>query len=229
LGLFASVIAVAATTPTVAGPPVADIDAIASLEPDEQNGLYVYQLCADCHTPQGWGRTDGSVPVLAGQHRRVLIKQIADIRDGHRDNAAMFSFAQDAETGGDQAIADVTHYIAELPVPPKPGVGPGQGLERAGRIFRAECESCHGEDGVGNDERLVPRLKGQHYGYLKRQMEWIASGERENADPQMVEVVSNLEKVELEQIADYLSRRAQEPELVAPTDWQNPDFNYGIQ
>ena len=39
---------------------------------------------------------DGTFPQLAGQHTTVLIKQMADIRAGERDNPTMYPFAADA-------------------------------------------------------------------------------------------------------------------------------------
>ena len=56
-------------------------DEALDLEPDMENGLDVYEVCSGCHLPEGWGKADGTFPQLAGQHRSVLIKQLADIRE----------------------------------------------------------------------------------------------------------------------------------------------------
>ncbi|KAA3631152.1 MAG: cytochrome C [Proteobacteria bacterium] len=206
-----------------------DVDAIAALKPDFENGLYVFQLCADCHTPQGWGLVDGSVPMLSGQHRRVLIKQLADIRQGQRHNDAMFSFAQDDAVGGEQSIADVSDYISKLLMHPSPGVGPGFDLERAEVLYAENCASCHGPNGEGDDRLLYPRVQGQHFGYLVRQMNHMVNGKRRNSDPRMVEALRRVTPVERELLADFMARTPPDPALVAPPDWENPDFNFGIQ
>jgi cytochrome c553 len=52
-----------------------------------------YETCGACHLPSGAGRPDGTFPQLAGQHTTVLIKQMADIRAGLRDNPTMYPFA----------------------------------------------------------------------------------------------------------------------------------------
>jgi len=39
-----------------------------TLTPDLENGLEVYEVCAACHLPEGWGKPDGTFPMLAGQH-----------------------------------------------------------------------------------------------------------------------------------------------------------------
>jgi len=61
-------------------------DAALTLKPDLENGLEVYEVCSACHLPEGWGTKEGTFPQLAGQHRKVLVKQLADIRALNRDN-----------------------------------------------------------------------------------------------------------------------------------------------
>ncbi|RTZ78134.1 MAG: cytochrome C, partial [Gammaproteobacteria bacterium] len=56
------------------------------LKPDHENGIEVYEVCAACHLTEGWGTKDGTFPQIAGQHQTVLVKQLADIREGNRDN-----------------------------------------------------------------------------------------------------------------------------------------------
>ena len=60
------------------------------LEGDPENGLDVYEVCSACHLPEGWGSKDGTFPQIAGQHKNVIIKQMADIREGNRDNPTMY-------------------------------------------------------------------------------------------------------------------------------------------
>ena len=98
-------------------------DEAVNLEPDLENGRDVYEVCAACHLPEGWGTEDGTFPQLAGQSRAVLIKQMADIREGNRDNPTMYPFALPRAIGDAQALADVTGYIETLPMNPEPGVG----------------------------------------------------------------------------------------------------------
>ncbi|MCU7859066.1 MAG: cytochrome C, partial [Candidatus Thiodiazotropha sp. (ex Lucinoma kastoroae)] len=65
------------------------------LIPDRERGIAVYEVCSACHLLEGWGLDDGTFPQLAGQHRNVLIKQLADIRAQNRDNPTMYPFALD--------------------------------------------------------------------------------------------------------------------------------------
>jgi cytochrome c553 len=176
------------------------------LTPSMDNGKKTYALCATCHHANGWGKADGSYPVIAGQHRRVLIKQLADIRAKLRDNPVMFPFSDPATIGGTQAIADVAAYIANLPSDPAPGQGGGAQLELGRKVYTEKCSQCHGEQAQGNDEAFIPRLNGQHYMYLLRQIQAILTGYRKNANPAMAELVKTLSEGEMQAVADYVSR-----------------------
>lgn len=93
------------------------------LEGDPDDGEDIYEVCAACHFPSGFGDEAGTFPQLAGQHATVLIKQIADIRAKNRDNPTMYPFAIQIE--GARDLADVSAYIQTLNMNPKPYRGPG--------------------------------------------------------------------------------------------------------
>ncbi len=177
-----------------------------TLTPDIEHGRKIYPLCASCHMQNGWGKKDGSFPVIAGQHRNVLIKQLEDIRSRKRDNPTMYPFTEPGSIGGLQGIADVTAYIASMPSDPHPGRGSGRKLVLGKSIYQQHCMQCHGKNGLGNNANFFPRLKGQHYAYLLRQLKWIRNGYRKNANPVMVNRVKTLSNAELSAVADYLSR-----------------------
>ncbi len=194
------------------------------LKPDMTHGRDVYEVCSACHLPEGWGRADGTFPELAGQHRTVLIKQLTDIREGHRDNPTMYPFALPSEIGGEQSVADVTEYISKLPMNPENGVGPGTNLALGEKLFKDNCVRCHGENGEGNAEKYYPRIQGQHYAYLLRQYQWIKEGRRRNANPDMIEQIKNFSDQDTVAVLDYVSRLKPPKELVGVKGWQNPDF-----
>ncbi len=195
-----------------------------SLEPNVENGKQVFKLCMACHQATGWGLEDGSFPQLSGQHRSVIIKQIADIRAGNRDNPQMYPIAKESVMGGPQAISDVAAYIDTLPMDPHPGTGRGINEERAEKLFYRKCAECHGADGGGDAEKFFPRIHGQHYEYLLRQIKWIRNGKRRNANPVMVKRVKKMKMEDLELLADYISRIKPPSDLLAEPGWKNPDF-----
>ncbi len=177
-----------------------------TLSPDLEAGQKTYELCASCHDKTGWGKKDGSFPVIAGQHRSVIIKQLADIRARNRENPTMYPFTGNDVLGGPQGIENVAAYIAQLPVNPDHGKGKGLQLEKGKKLFEEKCAACHGKQGQGNAENFFPRLQGQHYAYLLRQLQWIRDGLRKNANPAMLAQIKEMDNTRLSIIADYISR-----------------------
>lgn len=177
-----------------------------SLEPDVENGERIFAICAACHANGAQGTEDGRYPQLAGQHRSVIIKQIADIRFGNRDNPEMAPFAQREIFGHPQELADVAEYISQLPTNPSPGVGDGTNLERGAELYEEKCATCHEDDGMGHDDLLFPRLQGQHYAYLLRQLQWIREGRRRNVYRGMVNRLRDIPVEDYAALADYISR-----------------------
>ena len=195
-----------------------------TLKPNYDNGKDVYEVCSACHMPEGWGLPDGTFPQVAGQHRSVIIKQLADIRDGHRDNPTMYPFALPSEIGGTQSIADVSEYISKMKMSPANGVGPGSDLELGKKLYADNCVKCHGESGAGDAEKYYPRIQGQHYEYLLRQYRWIKEGKRRNSNPEMVEQIKNFTDKDTIAVLDYVSRLKPSPDMIAPVGYKNPDF-----
>ncbi|MEW8508437.1 MAG: c-type cytochrome [Candidatus Thiodiazotropha sp.] len=211
------------------------------LTPDRERGIAVYEVCSACHLLEGWGLDDGTFPQVAGQHRNVLIKQLADIRAQNRDNPTMYPFALDeqimaasgyhkGEIKPAQLVADVTDYIAKLPMNPDNGKGPWNQLfpefAQGKKLYDENCVKCHGENGEGDNEKFYPKIHGQHYAYMLRQFEWIRDGKRRNANPEMVEQIKNFSDKDMEMVINYTSRLQVPKELLAPSkDWQNPDYD----
>jgi len=200
-------------------------DEALKLKPDLENGLEIYEVCAACHLPEGWGKPDGTFPMLAGQHKNVIIKQLSDIRALNRDNPTMYPFALPKSIGGPQSIADVAAYIAKLPMNPEPGYGDGKDLALGEKLYKENCVRCHGANGEGNEEKYFPRIQGQHYKYLVRQFEWIRDGKRRNANPDMVKQIQGFSDKDMRAVMDFVSRQKPPKEMVAKPGWENPDFN----
>jgi cytochrome c553 len=194
------------------------------LKPDLKNGRDVYEVCAACHQPEGWGLPDGTFPQIAGQHYNVIVKQLADIRARNRNNPTMYPFALPSEIGGPQALADVTGYIAKLKMSPENGVGKGSDLEHGKKLYKENCVRCHGENGEGSNEKFFPRIQGQHYEYILRQYREIKAGKRLNSNPEMVQQVQKFSERDTLAVIDFVSRIRPSKEMTAPKGWTNPDF-----
>ena len=201
-----------------------------SLTPDLENGMEVYEVCSACHYPEGWGTKDGTFPQLAGQHKEVLIKQLADIRERNRDNPTMYPFALPESIGDAQALADVVAYIAKLPMNPDNGKGEwAKGtpeFTQGKKLYDDNCVKCHGDNGEGKKEKYYPKIAGQHYKYMLRQFEWIRDGKRRNANPDMVKQIQEFTNKDMQMVINYVSRAYIPKEDLAPSkDWKNPDFD----
>jgi len=172
---------------------------------DALRGEIAFEVCQGCHGLDALGETDGSYPRLAGQHASVLIKQLADVRAGVRDNRKMYPFA-DEHVVNTQEIADIAVYLQGLPVPAEHGQGPGADLERGRTLYERDCVDCHGPTGEGDPTSFYPRVTGQHYLYLVRQMRDIRDGKRRNANPEMLDVSKPYTDDDIQVVVDYMSR-----------------------
>ena len=201
-----------------------ELEQALALSANLENGLEVYRGCAACHMPEGWGLSGGTVPQVAGQHRNVVIKQLADIRAGNRDNVSMAPYSSVEAIGGAQAVADVAGYIDTLEISIDNGKGAGDDLTLGEQLYQENCAECHGEAGEGDDERYMPRIQAQHYNYLVRQFEWIRDGKRRNANAEMKALINDYDERKMRAVLDYVSRLEPAEEFRAPVGWRNPDF-----
>ncbi len=193
------------------------------LTPNLDNGRKVFTTCALCHSPNGWGTTDGTTPEIAGQLSSVIIKQLTDIRLGNRDNPTMIPFTTPAIMSK-QDIVDVAAYLEKLKMAPTNLTGPGNNLEHGKKLYAKECAECHGKNGEGNAEEFYPKIHGQNFNYLLRQMYWIKEGKRRNANRDMVNQIKRFTEEDIIAVIDYSSRLRPDPSTVADKNWINPDF-----
>ena len=175
------------------------------LKGNAKAGKDAYEVCGACHLPSGAGRPDGTFPQLAGQHATVIIKQIADIREGLRDNPTMYPFAVTLSDA--QELADVSAYIQTLCIPREHGMGSKDAaiLRQGEELYKKECTTCHGVNGEGDAKKYYPVLAGQHYKYMLRQVTEIRDGKRRNANPDMVKIVKKYSDRDLDAVVTYMS------------------------
>ncbi|MGB1109354.1 MAG: c-type cytochrome [Gammaproteobacteria bacterium] len=226
---FARSLLLALTLSTGCANAVDDVTISLHFKPDLKNGLHLYEICATCHLPEGWGNKDGTYPQLAGQHKNVLIKQLLDIRTGERDNALMYPFVQQRTLGGYQEMADVVAYISTLPMHPQHEHGPWAPASpeyvEGEKVYGQYCTGCHGEKGEGNNALVIPKLHGQNHAYTRRQILAAKSGYRE-VSVGMKAVIDQLSEEQLEHVVNFVSYLPVPEKDKAPSlNWRNTDFN----
>jgi cytochrome c553 len=181
------------------------VDAVRST-PNLDRGAELFENCATCHGAGGGGTLDGSIPRIAGQHYRVIIKQLVDYRHDKRWDPRMERYADKHLIPNAQAIADVAAYVASLDRRAPRGMGFGSNVELGKQVYAAKCRSCHGVAGEGDGKDLVPRVAGQHYEYTLRQLYDAVDGRRPNFSRAHVRLLGKLDRDELVGVADALSR-----------------------
>ena len=183
-----------------------EVDGILRLKPNLARGEQIFTYCAACHEDNAQGLPAGWVPVIAGQHPRYLVKQLLDYRHSNRWDPHMEPVAQGHVLRGPQDIADVVAFVAATetqgrdtaPMPPPVATG-------AQHLYRLNCSHCHGQSGEGKDARGVPRLAGQDFAYLLRQMHDVVDGRRANMRATHYRALYDLDVQALMQLASYLS------------------------
>jgi cytochrome c553 len=173
-------------------------------KPDLQHGASLFQACVTCHNSDGSGEFNGDVPAIAGQYRRVLLRQLVDFHYGKRWDVRMEAVASSHYLSGAQDLADVAAYVSALPRFTDPGRGDGQLLAHGMQVYQSECASCHGLSGQGDARKAVPWLAGQHYEYLLREMYYTFDHRRPNLTNHRV-FLDRFTRPDYQGVADYLS------------------------
>jgi cytochrome c553 len=193
-----------------------ELDAVKRSAPNLDRGAEIFQTCAMCHGHDGGGTPDGQVPSIAGQHASVLRKQLVDFRYDRRRDLRMQSVTDRHDLPTPQAIADVTAYVSNLERPAQIGIGNGRLVQQGARIYAGQCRSCHGSEGEGSGAKTVPRLAGQNYEYLRRQVYEAVEGRRPNFSQGHIRLLARLDDEDVQAVSDYLSRLGGEQARTEP-------------
>ena len=130
----------------------------------------------------------------------------------------------------DTDIADISAYLNTIKLPTKlppvdetaPDFGAYQRLldtrklvqipraegnvENGEKLYKSECRSCHGTDGVGKEKDNVPMLAGQFTNYLWRQVDkFLDKTLIHDEDEPDTELLAEFSKEEIRDIFAFLS------------------------
>jgi cytochrome c553 len=181
--------------------------------PSISDGNSLYEPCVVCHQASAWGSSDGVIPSLAGQQKRYLEKQLSVFRSGARDTEPPI-VAVHSTFSDPRDIVAVASYLSGMEVNPKPVTGSGDHLRVGQELYSQICAACHGDDGEGQAGDRVPRIGGQHYPYLRREIELASDLHKDLAPPEMTSALRSMRPEEKDALADYVSRLgSSEPQL----------------
>ncbi|MGC1387695.1 MAG: c-type cytochrome [Steroidobacteraceae bacterium] len=188
--------------------------------PTQSEGSRLYRPCVVCHQPNAWGSPDGAIPSLARQQERYLQRQLAAFRSGARVDTAMQIVTAHPSVSSQDDIAALAHYLAALEPNPNPVTGSGKHLRVGQELYTHICAECHGVAGQGEAGNRVPRIAGQNYPYLTRQIEAAAALHKGLAPPEMTSALRSMRPPEKDALADYISRLGNSEPLL---DSSGPD------
>lgn len=157
-------------------------------------------VCAACHGAQGALPTQGVYPILAGQTARYLYLELLDFQAGRRKNEIMSPIVVGMTREEMQALAD---YYAQQKPPVQSYVG-DPAKARLGKLKADEtlCTMCHLGGFTGQNE--IPRVAGQNYDYIVKQLEDFKARRRTNDAGSMTSVAGTLSDTDIVNLANYL-------------------------
>jgi cytochrome c553 len=154
----------------------------ATAEGSGDMGEQLFQLCAQCHGPDGGGDPLALAPAIAGMDEWYVKAQLAKFHSGARgthpdDIAGMRMRPMSLSLRDEEQIALVSAYVAGLPRVPVEATLQGGDATR-GKAFYAPCAACHGPDGAGIEPLNGSPLRASSDWYLQRQLHNFRSGIR---------------------------------------------------
>lgn len=199
LFLFSTLLCVSASA-------IAD-GAQAPFKPDLAKGAQLAAACSACHTYDG-SRGQPTFPILQGQHKEYIYKQLSEYKSGKRVNAIMAGMAATLVT--DEDMKNVAAFYESKKTPPGAAKSP-ETLKLAERLYKGgdqereipACAGCHSSNGAGIPIQN-PRIGAQHAEYIETQLGYFRDGTRAN-NAAMSWIAGRLTDKEIKALADYIS------------------------
>lgn len=158
------------------------------------------QACAACHGADG-NAPEGNFPTLAGQTWRYLYIQLKDFQEGRRSDPVMSPMATGLSR---EDMVNLANFYAAQPVRPSAFKADDQKVQRGkAKADETLCTMCHLGGFAGQNE--IPRVAGQQYGYIVKQMKDFKARVRTNDAGNMTSVARTLSDEDIDNLAHYLS------------------------
>jgi cytochrome c553 len=162
--------------------------------------------CFLCHGADGDAGTE-LFPKLGAQNAEYIAKQLANFKSGARKSGTMAGMVKEL---GDADFVSLGAYFSRKPptahdVSDAATATAGKALYFNGNpatgVFA--CVTCHGDDAGGSS--VLPRLAGQHPGYLELQLREFHARERTNDNAVMQEITRRMTEREIKVVSEYLA------------------------
>ncbi len=162
---------------------------------------HLTDVCIGCHGVKGTSLDQG-YPSLAGQPASYVATQLRNFAGGHRANPTMEPLAM---TLSDPEIKSLSDYYSKQLAVKNEFFEPDPGLRSKGEklVIEGSCAACHGAKLMGHDQ--FPRLAGQGYDYILKQLDAFAGDARIEATGAMKGIAVAMSPEDRKAIATYLA------------------------
>ncbi|WP_420715690.1 c-type cytochrome [Cupriavidus sp. D39] len=167
---------------------------------DPEAGRRKAESCVACHGPMG-NSGNPLYPVLAGQTARYIYLELKDFKEGRRSDPMMTPTAAPLSR---EDMLDLGEYFAAQKPIASQFKADGRKVE-AGRKKAEEvlCTMCHLGGFAGQNE--IPRVAGQQYAYIVKQLEDFRARKRTNDAGSMTSVARGLSDADIQNLASYMA------------------------
>jgi cytochrome c553 len=157
--------------------------------------------CVACHGPGG-NSTSGAFPILAGQNARYIYLELKDFKEGRRQHDPKMDTIVASLAAADMlALAD--YYSKQKPTPTEFAADAAKVAAGRRKAEEVLCPMCHQGEFVGQNE--IPRVAGQHYEYIKKQLHDFKARRRTNDAGNMTSIAATLSEDDIENLAQYIA------------------------
>lgn len=174
--------------------------ALAAQAQNLEAGRKKAEACVACHGPNG-NSADPQFPILAGQTARYTYLQLKDFKEGRRTEPRMEPFI--AGLSREDMFDLAAFFAAQKPRANAFKADPARVAHGKAKADEVLCTMCHLGGFMGQNE--IPRVAGQHYEYIVKQMKDFKTYRRTNDAGNMASVAKTLSERDIEDLAHYLS------------------------
>ena len=158
------------------------------------------QICAACHGTDG-NSPAPMFPILAGQTARYIYIQLRDFQAERRKDPMMSPLTKDLSK---QDMLDLGDYFAtQKPRPNGFKADPDKAAKGRLKADEVLCTMCHLGGFKGQNE--IPRVAGQHFEYIVKQLKDFKARNRTNDAGSMTSVSKILSDQDIDHLAHYVA------------------------